>query len=249
MRKRAMTAAIGLSLILGAGLPWMNVYAEGSQTTLTIQVPETPEDEIQVPEGTDSPADIKLPDGWSWLDPDAQLRPGGYTELTAVYRNEDGEILREKVISVACGVRIIEEQTHSTYRIGQDGDFVIASDGVIDEFQYLEIDGEEVSEAYYTIESGSTILSLDPEYMDTLSVGTHTAELFYTVGSARWEFTVTEKTGAGDESEQTGSEAKKTDGGAVKTGDEAPIEISIMGSLLSLAVAAGCAVTLRRRAK
>ena len=63
----------------------------------------------------------------------------------------------------------------------------------MDEFQYLEIDGEEVPEAHYTVESGSTILSLTPEYMDTLSVGTHTAELFYTVGSARWEFTVTEE--------------------------------------------------------
>ena len=136
------------------------------------------------------------------------------------FLGEDGEILHEKVISAACGVSILENQTDKTYQKGQEGSLALACNGVVDEFQYLEIDGEEVPEAHYTVESGSTILSLTPEYMDTLSVGTHTAELFYTVGSARWEFTVTEEAVAEDGRGQTGSEAKKTDVGAVKTGDE-----------------------------
>lgn len=217
-----MMAAIGLCLLLGVGTPWQYAYAQGSsQTTLTIQVPEIPEEEIEVPAGADSAADITLPEGWSWLDPGAQLRPGGYTELTAVYRNEEGEILREKVISVSCGVRIIEEQTHIAYRIGQDGGFVLVCDGIADEFQYLEIDGEEVPEAYYTIEGDFTLLSLAPEYMDTLSAGTHTAELFYTAGSTRWEFTVAE---AENDAVETESDAVETESDSAETESDTAAE-------------------------
>ena len=73
------------------------------------------------------------------------------------FLGEDGEILHEKVISAACGVSILENQTDKTYQKGQEGSLALACNGVVDEFQYLEIDGEEVPEAHYTVESGSTI--------------------------------------------------------------------------------------------
>lgn len=48
----------------------------------------------------------------------------------------------------------------------------------------------------------------------------------------------------------TGNGSQKGSGsGSVKTGDETPVGLSVMAGLLSLAVAAGCLVTLRRRAK
>lgn len=48
----------------------------------------------------------------------------------------------------------------------------------------------------------------------------------------------------------TGNGSQKGSGsGSVKTGDETPVGLSVMAGLLSLAVAAGCLVTLRRRTK
>lgn len=258
MTRKAIVAVIGgICLLLGMTAPGISVYASGSRTTLTIEVPEIPADEIQVPESAETPGDIELPEGWTWLEEDARLIPGGITELTAVYKNEEGEILREKVISVSCGVRIIEEWTDASYTAGQGTPFVLVCNGAAEEFQYLEIDGRRVPESRYRVENGSTILSLRPEYMDQLSAGVHTAEMFYTVGSACWEFRVTAKTAAGETTGNSRPAGENTESGknttqatatsAAKTADDSPLLLSAAGMLLALAAASGCVVMLRRK--
>ena len=50
-------------------------------------------------------------------------------------------------------------------------EFVIDAD--YDKFQELKIDGKIVDKAYYTVRKGSTIITLKPEYLKSLAIGTH----------------------------------------------------------------------------
>ncbi|MCI5584290.1 MAG: LPXTG cell wall anchor domain-containing protein, partial [Lachnospiraceae bacterium] len=71
----------------------------------------------------------------------------------------------------------------------------------------------------YTAREGSTIITLEAAYLNTLSVGTHTFELIWTDGSANT--TVTINANASGNSALPGGTNKKDD--VPKTGDSTPI--------------------------
>ena len=54
--------------------------------------------------------------------------------------------------------------------------------------------GKAVDAANYTVKSGSTIISLKPEYLNTLSVGKHTLTVIYTDGETSGEFEILKDT-------------------------------------------------------
>ena len=54
----------------------------------------------------------------------------------------------------------------------------------------VEVDGKTVAPRYYTAWSGSTVVALSKEYLDTLSVGKHTLRIVSTDGSADTDFTI-----------------------------------------------------------
>ena len=56
------------------------------------------------------------------------------------------------------------------------------------------MDGKAVDAANYTVKSGSTIITLKPDYLNTLSVGKHTLTVIYTDGEATGEFEILKKT-------------------------------------------------------
>lgn len=57
----------------------------------------------------------------------------------------------------------------------------------------VEIDGKTVATKNYTAKSGSTIITFNEDYMNTLKVGKHTLETNYTDGSAETTLTVKKK--------------------------------------------------------
>ena len=59
------------------------------------------------------------------------------------------------------------------------------------------MDGNVVDAQYYTVTEGSTIITLKPEYLRTLSTGSHTIEIVWTDGSASTHFTVAQNTSDG----------------------------------------------------
>lgn len=66
------------------------------------------------------------------------------------------------------------EGANQTVDIASTSGFTIRFDGPLDEFYLLQMDGMTVSTDSYTLAEGSTIVTLKPEYLKTLSTGEHT---------------------------------------------------------------------------
>lgn len=84
-------------------------------------------------------------------------------------------------------------QTNQKYKIiqgasqtvAQDaGAVTITCDGTVDKFLYILFDGKVLASTNYTIKSGSTILTLTREFVNTLSVGDHVVQFQYNDGYA-----------------------------------------------------------------
>lgn len=82
----------------------------------------------------------------------------------------------------------------SSWASNSDGDLSIRGSGELSEFVDVKVDGNIVDAENYTLEEGSTIVTLKPEYLNTLSVGTHTFEILWTDGSASTTFTISADT-------------------------------------------------------
>ncbi len=84
--------------------------------------------------------------------------------------------------------------------IGTAIEFV--SEASFDKFIKVQIDGIDIQKDYYTVEQGSTIITLKPEYTQTLTAGAHSISIVSADGIASTGFTVSETTEA-----ETASEA------------------------------------------
>ncbi len=151
----------------------------------------------------------------------------------------------------------ILEGANSTWTQGIDGSLAIRGDGEVAKFLDVKVDGVIVDKANYTVIAGSTIVTFKPDYMQTLTVGSHTFEMIWSDGAAETNFTVNRK--ALDASVDTGSEpVQVTDNNknvteakeenqtldAPRTGD--PVDV-VLCAILLLASLAGTAGMLRRR--
>lgn len=79
----------------------------------------------------------------------------------------------------------------------------------IKEFKKVLVDGKELKDTDYDIKSGSTILTLKPSFLDTLSAGKHKIRFEYNTGSVEAYFTVKDKENSSQtESANTGVQNK-----------------------------------------
>ena len=101
---------------------------------------------------------------------------------------------------------------------GENGSIKIRGNGDISKFVNVKVDGTIVDPVNYTVTEGSTIIEFKPEYLKTLSEGSHTFEMFWTDGSASTSFTVAKNTSGGDDpgNKDTGNE----DSGNEDTGNK-----------------------------
>lgn len=87
----------------------------------------------------------------------------------------------------------------STFKIDTD----------IKEFKKVLVDGKELKDTDYDIKSGSTILTLKPSFLDTLSAGKHKIRFEFNTGSVEAYFTVKDKENSSQtESANTGVQNK-----------------------------------------
>ena len=135
-----------------------------------------------------------------------------------------------------------------------DDAMTISGNGEFSKFVTVKVDGTEVSKENYTAKSGSTIITFKKEYLNTLSVGTHTCEIVWTDGSASTTFTIKaatpEKTGDNTSDNTTGTTTDKTNETkqtSTKTGDNTPIMLYILVLLGSGSGIAGVAVASKKR--
>lgn len=79
----------------------------------------------------------------------------------------------------------------------------------IKEFKKVLVDGKELKDTDYDIKSGSTILTLKPSFLDTLSAGKHKIRFEFNTGSVEAYFTVKDKENSSQtESANTGVQNK-----------------------------------------
>ena len=139
---------------------------------------------------------------------------------------------------------------------GTDKASVITCARNFDKFVDILVDGAEVPKQLYTARSGSTIVEISADYLNTLNVGTHTVTFRYTDGNVTGNFEVVakaddqdktsktdDKTNASDKKNKTDNKttaSAKTEGkatNAVRTGDKMnahPYILLLSGSVLIL---------------
>ena len=146
------------------------------------------------------------------------------------------------------------------------GSIKIRGNGGFSKFREVKVDGNTVDPVNYTAREGSTIIEFKPEYLKTLSEGSHTFELVWTDGSASTSFTIAKNTSGSEDpgNKDTGNndndDGNNDNGGnntannsdntaqtltkSPKTGDASGLWIALFA-----ASAAGLAVMLVRRKK
>lgn len=180
---------------------------------------------------------------------------GLYEKLPAVYDASAGTLTFEsdKFSDYAVGTMetvayVVTEGANGTVS-GDSGAYRIKVNGELADFVSLYMDGNPVSADNYTLESGSTIITLKAEFVRTLSAGSHTVRANYINGFAETSLTVTQTSNdnannasnnnansgstANDTTNQnsTGNPIKKDD--VPKTGDSTPIEWYMVLALIS----------------
>ena len=157
----------------------------------------------------------------------------------------------------------LEVVVEETYTAGSGEDFVVTGNGDYKDFLGILVDGKMVETQYYTVEKGSTIVTLQAAYMDTLEPGEHRVKMIWTTGMAEKAFRIVkaeafdEKNPIKEEADQKTVETVKAEtvkgdtakaDSAPQTGDHTPV-----GMYIALLVTAVCAVgivfILKRRNK
>lgn len=66
------------------------------------------------------------------------------------------------------------------------------ANGSVKSFEGVKIDGKDLAEKYYSVESGSTVVTLKKDFLQKLSVGKHTITILFGDGQAEGSFRVSE---------------------------------------------------------
>ena len=82
------------------------------------------------------------------------------------------------------------ETKNQTYNLKTDKELTFNINADKDKFLKLYIDEKEVDSKYYSVKSGSTIITLTKDFLSNLSVGTHTVYVDFTDGYASGSFKV-----------------------------------------------------------
>ena len=108
--------------------------------------------------------------------------------------------------------------------IGESGDIVIRADKAFDQFVSVLVDGIEIGADCYTAESGSTVITLKADYVNTLSPGNHTIGIRFTDGLAQTTLTLKEKEDPEDppENQQPGDSGNSQPEKPGDSGDSQP---------------------------
>lgn len=196
-----------------------------------------------------------LPDTVSPDDTEAEKQIGAAKEqydALSEYEKSLIPIETEKKLEsllVDLGAYRIIEGHGSTWIPNSDGGLTFTTNGAFSKFAGIEVDGKIVDAANYTAASGSTVITLKAEYLNTLTAGEHTITVLYTNGEATGTFTIAEETSVPAGSDQTGNEDNSDTGKTdiPQTGDNSSITLWIATLLISGAVLTGTALYRRKR--
>ena len=118
-----------------------------------------------------------------------------YDALTEHEKSLVDEALKDKLDSLLAALvdyQIIEGN-NSRWTVGENQPLTITANGAFANFVGIQVDGVDVDAGNYTAVSGSTIITLKPDYLSTLSVGKHTLTVRFTDGQADGQFEILAK--------------------------------------------------------
>jgi len=194
----------------------------------------------------------------------------GYGVVHGIKAGTTTVTIRESVsgLQTTCAVTVESETTPTTttysYKSGngstwQKGStigltFVVdrANDSAntYSHFRSVEVDNGTLLNLLYTVESGSLKLTLKPEYLQDLTVGTHNISIKFDDGSANTTFTIaaagTNTNTNNNNTNNNNTNSNTSNNTSVRTGDAAKPIIAI---LLVFAVFAGFALWIRSAVK
>lgn len=137
---------------------------------------------------------------------------------------------------------VITTGANGTWQKGTKDGLSFTSNAAFADFQKVSVDGNDLDASNYTVEDGSTIVTLQPSYLDTLSVGKHTLAIVSDIGTAETEFTVLAAEGEAVDSKADNDGDKES---LAKTDDSSMLPIAALSILAVASIAVG-ALALRR---
>ena len=126
-----------------------------------------------------------------------------YTDLNKTYKDAELEKALKELHEALTAYDIIKGHK-SNYVKGSYKELSFTANGYFGKFVGVEVDGKLIDEKYYTAESGSTIITLKSNYLQSLKTGKHYIQVNYSDGNTGGEeyFRVTVNNG----SPQTGDD-------------------------------------------
>lgn len=124
-----------------------------------------------------------------------------------------------------------------------------AVDPAFADFLKVQVDGKDLDVSSYAVKEGSTVVTLKPSYLETLSVGKHTLAIVSDTGTAETEFTVVaaEKQVVDDESANDKADNDGDKESLAKTGDDSMLPITVLSILAVVSIATGMFALRRSR--
>ena len=137
---------------------------------------------------------------------------------------------------------VIIEGANGVWQKGTKNGLSFTSNAAFADFQKVQVDSKDLDASNYTVKEGSTVVTLNASYLETLSVGKHTLSVVSETGTASTEFTIKAAASSGvDQSSQTGdgsnTEAASSDvDQSSETGDSSNMLLWMMLLFISGAV-------------
>ena len=113
------------------------------------------------------------------------------------------------------------------------------SNAAFGDFIRAELDGKTLDEKNYTAEEGSTVVTLDADYVSTRPAGEHTIGIVSESGTASTTFTVNAKTEADSNADTQNNTNSQNSEDTPQTGDNSPIALWI-----AILLASGCLLVI-----
>lgn len=82
------------------------------------------------------------------------------------------------------------EGANSQWTVNSNTDITVKVNGDFTKFTGVKVNGTVIDASNYTAKSGSTVITLKPEYLNTLKAGTYNLAVVYTDGEADTTFTI-----------------------------------------------------------
>lgn len=141
---------------------------------------------------------------------------------------------------------IIAGANGSWQKSGTDG-LSFTSNAAFADFIKVQVDGKDLDASNYTVKEGSTIVTLNAAYLNTLSVGKHTLSVVSANGTATTEFTITAAQTGGDDTTTQDPDKNGGDTTNPQTGDNSNMLLWVTLLFVSGAGLLGAVVYSRKK--